>query len=81
MFNIPVNFGDIKKADFILESSLDVHRSLDTFFFNLSIIGNRRRFSSRLPIPMFIGTSCISSHRRNPIHALYFKLRVKQGNY
>ena len=32
MFNIPVNFGDLKKADFILESSLDVHRSLDTFF-------------------------------------------------
>lgn len=52
IFNISVNFKNTKKADYVFESSWDV------FIYQLSIIGNRRQFSSHLLISMFIGTPC-----------------------
>ena len=61
MFNISVNFKDTKKVDHILESSLDSFWNTSC---HLSTIGNQRRYSSRLSIPMFIGTPCISYFER-----------------
>ena len=55
MFNIPVNFGDLKKADFILESSLDVHRSLDTFFLIYQLLEIEDDFQVVSQFPSLLG--------------------------
>ena len=58
MIYISVNFKDSKNADHILKSLEDIQSLYDTLFVILSNIRNQRRFSSRLSIPMFIGTPC-----------------------
>ena len=61
MFNISVNFKDTKKLDHIFKTSLDLFWCI---LCHLLIIGNQRRYSSRLSISMFIGTPCISYFER-----------------
>ena len=57
IFNISVNFKNTKKVEHILESSFNVNIFWCTLCYSL-IIGNQRRYSSRLSILMFIETSC-----------------------
>ena len=53
MFDISVNFKDIKNVDHTLKS---YKQAYGTLFVILSNIGNQRRFSSCLSMPMFTGT-------------------------
>ena len=55
MFNISVTFKDTKKVDQIFESLSEVQYFFEPLC-HLSIFGNQRRYSSRLSIPMLIGT-------------------------
>ena len=57
MFNNLVMFKGTKKVDHILESSTDFQFFFEALIiYQLSII--KKRYSSRLKIPMFIGTPC-----------------------
>ena len=66
MSNISVNFKDTQKVDHILESSLDVQSFfLMYFILFINYRKSKRRYSSRLSIPMFIGTPCITTLSMN----------------
>ena len=67
MFNISVNFKDKKNLDHTLESSLDVKFLVEALFviYQLSEI---KDYSTRLSIPMFIGTVYRSNIQSVPIN-------------
>ena len=72
MFNISVTFKDTKKVDQIFESSSEVQYFFESLC-HLSIFGNQRRYSSRLSIPMLIGTPC---REKQPILEFFQELKL-----